>query len=67
MSQGPGAANSDIGDDPQSWGRLVRQSANGRSLHYERENVDGSKNVTHVLWTLETATRCPSCDHRHER
>ena len=49
MSQGPGAANSDIGDDPQSWGRLVRQSANGRSLHYERENVDGSKNVTHVL------------------
>ena len=67
MSQGPSAANRDISDDPQSWGQLVRQSANGRSSHYERENGDGSKNVTHVFWTLEAATRCPSCDHRHDR
>ena len=67
MSRGPGAANRDISDDPQSWGQLVRQSANGRSSYYERENGDGSKNVTHVFWTLEAATRCPSCDHRHDR
>ena len=67
MSQGPGAAIRDISDDPQSWGQLVRQSANGRSSHYERENGDGSKNVTHVFWTLEAAKRCPSCDHRHDR
>ena len=67
MSQGPSAANRDISDDPQSWGQLVRQSANGRSSHYERENGDGSKNVTHVFWTVEAAARCPSCDHRHDR
>ena len=67
MSQGPSSANRDISDDPQSWGQLVRQSASGRSSHYERENGDGSKNVTHVFWTLEAAARCPSCDHRHDR
>ena len=67
MSQGQGAANRDISDDPQSWGQLVRQSANGRSSHYERENGDGSKNVTHVFWTNEAATRCTSCDHRYDR
>ena len=67
MSQGPSAANRDISDDPQSWGQLVRQSANGRSSHYERENGDGSKNATHVFWTVEAAARCPSCDHRHDR
>ena len=67
MSRGPGAANRDISDDPQSWGQLVRQSANGRSSNYERENGDGSKNVTHVYWTLEAAARCPGCDHRHDR
>ncbi len=67
MSRGPGSANRDISDDPQSWGQLVRQSANGRSSYYERENGDGSKNVTHVFWTLEAAARCPGCDHRHDR
>jgi len=67
MGQGPSAANRDISDDPQSWGQLVRQSADGRSSHYERENGDGSKNATHVYWTLEAAARCVSCDHRHDR
>lgn len=67
MSVGPAAAHRDISDDPQSWGQLVRQSANGRSSHYERENGDGSKNVTHVFWTSEAATRCPGCDHRYDR
>ena len=67
FSQGPAAAGRDITDDPQSWGQLVRQSPNGRSSHYERENGDGSRNVTHVFWTLEVAARCVSCDHRFQR
>ena len=67
FSQGAAAAGRDISDDPQSWGQLVRQSANGRSSHYERENGDGSRNVTHVYWTLEVAERCVSCDHRFQR
>ena len=67
FSQGPAAAVRDIIDDPQSWGQLVRQSPNGRSSHYERENGDGSRNVTHVYWTLEVAERCVSCDHRFQR
>ena len=67
MHQGPAAANRDISDDPNSWGQLMRQSSNGRSSTYERENGDGSKNATHVFWTLEAAARCPSCDHRYDR
>jgi hypothetical protein len=67
MNHGAGAANRDISDDSQSWGQLVRQSANGRSSYYERENGDGSKNITHVYWTLEAAARCKSCDHRYDR
>jgi len=67
MHVGPSAANRDISDDPNSWGQLMRQSSNGRSSTYERENGDGSKNVTHVFWTLEAAARCPSCDHRYDR
>ena len=54
----------DITDDPQSWGQLVSQSANGRSSTYERNNSDGSKTVTHVYWTIEAASDCPGCDHR---
>ena len=53
-------------DAPENWGRLVSQSANGRSSTYERENWDGSKKVTHVFWTLESAERCPACDHRYD-
>ena len=67
MGKGPSAEHRDINDDQESWGQLVRQTVNGRSSHYERENGDGSKNVTHVFWTLEAAARCPSCDHRHDR
>ena len=67
FSQGPAAADRDISDDPQSWGQLVRQSLNGRSSYYERENGDGSRNATHVYWTLEVAERCVSCDHRFQR
>ncbi|WP_174874444.1 hypothetical protein [Vogesella oryzae] len=65
-SGGASAAGVDISDDPLSWGTLVRQSANGRSSTYERENSNGSKTVTHVYWTQEAVQRCRSCDHRFE-
>lgn len=59
------SSDADISDDPNSWGHLVKQSANGRSSEYERHNMNGSKTITHVFWTLEAAARCKSCDHRH--
>jgi hypothetical protein len=59
------SAEADISDDPNSWGALVRQSASGRSSVYERHNLNGSKTLTHVFWTIEAAERCKSCDHRH--
>lgn len=55
-----------VTDDPNSWGQLVRQSANGRSAEYERVHNDGSKTVTHVYWTAERVAKCPGCDHRFE-
>ncbi len=61
------SANVDITDDPSSWGQLMSQSKQGRSSYYMRHNRDGSQTVTHVFWTLEAATNCPSCDHRYER
>jgi hypothetical protein len=60
------SAGVDITDDPRSWGALVRQSVSGRSSIYERYNRDGSRTLTHVYWTVEAATNCPSCDHRFE-
>ena len=57
----------DISDDPGSWGQLMSQAPHGRSSNYERLNRDGSKTLTHVYWTQEAATNCPSCDHRYER
>ncbi len=60
------ASGVDVTDDPNSWGHLVSQSANGRSSTYERFNADGSKTVTHVYWTIEASARCPSCDHRYD-
>ena len=53
-------------DASENWGRLVSQSANGRSTTYERENWDGTKKATHVYWTLETAAVCRACDHRYD-
>jgi hypothetical protein len=44
---------------------MVSQSVNGRSSYYERENWDGSKEATHVVWTQEMADRCRGCDHRY--
>lgn len=53
-------------DAPHNWGRLVRQSANGRSSYYESENGGGSKKATHVFWSIEAAERCHDCDHRYD-
>ena len=64
---GQGNAYIDITDDHNSWGQLVRQSADGRHSVYERFNGDGSKTATHVYWTMEAAAKCASCDHRHAR
>lgn len=66
MATAPAATtHSDVTDDPSTWGRLVSQSANGRSSIYERINNDGSITLTHVYWTIERAAVCPSCDHRY--
>lgn len=67
MAAMPASSGVDISDDPNSWGQLVSQSANGRSSTYERFNYDGSKTVTHVYWTLEAAQNCRGCDHRFDR
>ncbi len=61
------ASVSDVTDDPNSWGNLIRQSPDGRSSIYERFHHDGSKTITHVYWTIEAAASCPSCDHRYGR
>src|SRR6185295_17927373 len=61
------ASVSDVTDEPDSWGHLIRQSGNGRSSTYERINRDGSKTITHVYWAIEAASNCPSCDHRYDR
>lgn len=53
-------------DSPYNWGRMVSQSANGRSSYYERQNWNGSKTLTHVFWTEEAAERCRACDHRFD-
>jgi predicted Zn-dependent protease len=61
------AGRSEVTNDPNTWGMLISQSANGRSSTYENVNNDGSKTVTHVYWTAEAADRCASCDHRYDR
>lgn len=53
-------------DAPENWGRLVRQSVNGLSSTYERDNYDGTKKATHVYWTFEAASACRGCDHRYD-
>jgi hypothetical protein len=60
------ASASEVTNDPNSWGQLMSQSANGRSSAYERFHADGSQTITHVYWTIEAAANCPACDHRHD-
>ncbi len=62
------AANT-FGDDPDAphnWGRLVSQSANGRSSYYELDRGNGNKTLRHVFWTNEAAEVCRGCDHRYD-
>jgi len=63
----PAASASEVTDDPNTWGQLVRQSPEGRSSTYERVHGNASKTVTHVFWTAEAAEICPGCDHRYDR
>ena len=58
------AISDEVTDNPITWGALMRQSPNGRSSIYEQFHRDGSRTLTHVYWTEETAAACPSCDHR---
>ncbi len=62
----PSQANDEITNDPNSWGQLISQSANGRSSTYERHISNGTRVITHVYWTEEAAHRCPACDHRYD-
>ena len=62
----PAVSKSDVTDAPETWGLLISQSNNGRSSTYENYNLDGSKTLTHVYWTIEAAEGdCRSCDHRY--
>lgn len=64
------ASSSSTAEDTEnsiSWGTLISQTRNGRSSTYERVHFNGSKTITHVLWTEEAAERCPGCDHRFFR
>jgi hypothetical protein len=56
----------EVTNEPNSWGYLVSQSANGRSTVYQRDHADGSKTLTHVYWTEEAANGCTNCDHRYD-
>lgn len=60
------APASEVTNDPNSWGHLRSQSANGRSSTYEKFHADGSLTLTHVYWTIEAAANCPGCDHRYD-
>ena len=60
------ASDSEVTNDPNSWGQLMSQSANGRSSTYEKFHSDGSQTITHVYWTIEAAADCPACDHRYD-
>lgn len=64
----PAIQFNEFGDDPDAshnWGQLVRQSKDGRSSVYERQNFDGTKTVRHVFWTREAVDLCRDCDHRY--
>lgn len=58
------SASEEVTSEPNSWGRLMSQSAKGRSSTYERRHSNGSRTITHVYWTEEAAKVCDGCDHR---
>jgi hypothetical protein len=57
---------SDVTDDQETWGQLIKQSTDGRSSTYEQYNRDGSRTITHVYWTIEASARNPNADHRYD-
>ena len=59
-------ASEEVTNEPNSWGQLMSQSANGRGSTYEREHSNGSKTATHVFWTEEATENCRGCDHRYQ-
>ena len=61
------SAADEITENPQSWGDFMADKSQGSSAFYERAGKDGSRIITHVLWTDERAAQCTSCDHRFER
>ena len=61
------STRSEVTDQPETWGQLMKQSKSGRSTVYARINSDGSETYTHVFWTLEAAAHCPDCDHRYDQ
>lgn len=44
-------------DDSRNWGQLVKTSHGGRTAIYERDFGGGRKQVTFVIWALETNGR----------
>ena len=58
------AGTSEVNDDPKSWGEFMREKSRGQSAYYEKFERNGSKTITHIYWTLETADHCKDCDHR---
>lgn len=53
-------------NDPRSWGKLIRQSPEGRSSIYEMIQGNGIRIETHVTWTEEKIQKCTNCDHRFD-
>lgn len=45
----PGGGNANV-DNPNEWGKLVSQSANGKAATFERDLGHGNKVVTHVYY-----------------
>lgn len=64
--RGNGKSVAQESDDPNDWGRLVSQSANGRSSTYETFDQAGHRVRRHVYWTIEAASQCRGCDHRYQ-
>lgn len=51
FSQTPSAAAADLDtSNPSEWGKVVRKSANGRTVLYERDLGNGQKVFTFVIW-----------------
>lgn len=50
IDQSAAVASGQVTDDPATWGREIRRSADGRASVYERDLGRGNKVLTHVFW-----------------